>query len=497
MKLKVKDMDIATGGELIALINSHDASMLDLHAHDRIIIRKGRRNETAIIDIAQSSKATPKGSIGLFEEVLKSLKAERDDIVTIRLAKKPRSIDFIKKKLDGKTLTKFEIEQIVWDIVYNKLNNIELTYFVSACYTNIMTLKETAILTKAMAEFGDTLKLDAARVIDKHCIGGVPGNRTTMICVPIIAAAGLKIPKTSSRSITSPAGTADTMEVLCNIAVPIKKMKNIVNKINGCIVWGGALNLAPSDDKIIRVERPLSIDAESQLIASIMAKKQSVSSTHILIDIPTGPGSKIPKKSDALILKEKFEQIGAVLKKQVKVIITDGSQPIGNGIGPGLEARDVLWLLEGDDRMPLDLRQKSVLMAGYMLELAGKSKPGFGYKKALSILESGEAHKKMLEIIKEQGIRINKSEDIPMGKYKYDYRASKKGRISHIDNFSITRIARIAGAPLDHAAGIYLYKHKRDRVKKGDKIFTIYSESREKLKNSLEELKRMQPFIIK
>lgn len=497
MRLKVKDMDIATGGILIALIHKDDAAALDLHANDRIIITKGRRSETVIMDIAESSKPTPKGSIGLFEEVIKSLDAKDKDIVRIRLAKKPKSIDFIKKKLDGKTLKKAEIEQIVWDIVNNKLTEIELTYFVSSCYTNAMTMKETAILTRSMAECGEVLKIDAYPIMDKHCIGGVPGNRTTMVVVPIIAAAGLKIPKTSSRSITSPSGTADTMEVLTNVAVPIKKMKSMVKKLNGCMVWGGALNLAPSDDKIIKVERPLSIDAESQLIASIMAKKHSVSSTHILIDIPTGPGSKIPHKSEALKLKEKFEQIGAALKKQIKVIITDGSQPIGNGIGPALEARDVLWLLQGDERLPHDLKHKSVLMAGYMLEIAGKAKPGFGYKKALAILESGMAHKKMLEIIKTQGAKITDPEDIQIGKYSYDYKAKKKGRISHIDNYSITRIARIAGAPLDYGAGLYLYKHKREKVNKGDKLFTLYSDSSEKLRNALNELKHHEPYTIK
>lgn len=497
MKFRVKDMDIATGGVLVVILNKKDAEKLDLHAMDRIRISKGRKFETAILDIAETNKGIPPGKIGMFEEVIKSLRLKNNDAVQIRLARKPLSIDYIKKKLDGHTLKKQEIEQIVWDIVYNKLTDIEITYFVAAGYTNVLTLKESVMLTKAMAEHGEILKLKDYPVMDKHCIGGVPGNRTTMVITPIIAAAGLKIPKTSSRSITSPAGTADTMEVLADIGSSIKKMKTVIDKTNGCIIWGGALNLAPADDKIIRVERPLAIDAESQLIASIMAKKHSVSSTHILIDIPTGAGSKMPSHQEALKLKEKFEQIGTALKKHIKVIITDGSQPVGNGIGPALEARDVLWLLKGDGRMPHDLKNKSLLMAGYMLEIARKAKPGKGYDKAVEILESGRAYEKFIEIILAQGGRITEPDDVPVGRYVYHYKSPKSGRVSHIDNISMSRIARIAGAPQDKEAGIYLHKHKRDKVKKNEILFSVHAKSRDKLKNARDELKVIDGFVVK
>src|SRR3989344_4166520 len=244
MKLKIKDMDIATGGPLVAVLNIKDAMKFDIHHLDRIKIKEGK--------------------IGMYKEVIASLKLKNNDKVSIMLARKPLSIEFIRKKLDGKALNKKEIDQIVWDIVHNKLSESELTFFVAACYTNLMSIDETIMLTKAMASHGDTLKLDRYPVIDKHSIGGIPGNRTTMVLVPIIAAAGLTMPKTSSRSITSPAGTADTMEVLAKVSFPINKMKQIIMKTNGCIVWGGSLNLAPADDKIINVEKTLEIDAESQ-----------------------------------------------------------------------------------------------------------------------------------------------------------------------------------------------------------------------------------------
>lgn len=494
MKFKIKVMDIATGGPLIAILNKKDAIKYDLHHTDRIKITKGKKVETVVVDIAESSKTVPRGSIGVFEEVVDSLKLKKGDKVKIKLAKNPLSIEFIKKKLDGIKLTRKEIDQIVWDIVHNKLSTTELTYFVAASYTNVMSIDETIMLTKAMAKHGDTLNLHKYPVIDKHSIGGIPGNRTTMIIVPIIAAAGLTIPKTSSRSITSPAGTADTMEVLAKVSFPINKLKRILKKTNACIVWGGSLNLAPADDKIINVERPLEIDAESQLLASIMAKKYSVFSTHILIDIPTGKGSKVKNRLEALHLKKNFEDIGKKLRKHVKVLITPGKQPIGNGIGPALEARDVLWILKRDPRRPLDLEKKCLLMAYEIFKMLGMKN---GRKKALEILNSGKAYKKMVEIINAQHGKLINPDKIKIGKFTYDVRSNKNGIVKSINNKIISRVARIAGAPNNKGAGIYLYKHIGNKVKKKEKLFTIYSENKEKLNYAKEIIRQVRCLEIR
>ena len=497
MKLKIKDMDIATGSILVVILNEKDAQKLDIHAKDRVKVKKGKKIETVVVDVAESKRTVPPGYIGVFEEVINSLNLKKGEVVEVIPARRPLSIDYIKKKLDGKRLSKKEIDQIVWDIVHNKLDNIEMTYFVAACYANTLTTDETTMLTEAMAAHGNILKLKKYPIIDKHCIGGVPGNRTTMVIVPIVAAAGLTIPKTSSRSITSPAGTADAMEVLANVSLPIKKIKKIVEKTNACIVWGGAINLAPADDKIIKVEYPLSIDAESQLLASIIAKKLSVSSTHILIDIPVGKNAKIESKNEALKLKRDFERLGKKLRKRLKVIITDGSAPIGNGIGPLLEARDVLWVLKNDKRAPQDLKKKSLKMAGIILEMGGKVGKFLGYRKASRILESGLAYKKMKEIIKAQGQKITAPEKIKLANFSFNFKASKKGILYHIDNTSISKIARVAGAPVNKKAGIYLYKHNGEKVKKRETIFTVYAESRQKLDYAKDILKQLNVIAIR
>jgi len=497
IQLKAKNMGISTGGPLIVYLNKSDAEKLDIHTSDRIKVVNSGKIATTVIDIADSPKIVPSGFLGLSYEVTNLIKAKAGDKLNVMIAGKPVSIDYIRRKLDGFSLSNEEIKQIVWDIVHRKLTSTEITYFVSACYSRHMTMKETANLTKAMAAEGDVLKFNRYPVVDKHCVGGVAGNRTTPIVVSIAAAAGMTIPKTSSRSITSPSGTADTMEVMANVSLSIKKMKQVVLKTNGCLVWGGSLNLAPADDMIIKVEKPLMIDAKSQLLASVMAKKASVSATHVLVDIPYGKGSKIESTQKARRLKKDFEQIARELKMKVKVVLTDGKQPVGNGIGPALEARDILFLLKNDSRAPLDLKKKSLDLSGKLLEMGGKAKPGKGLKMASEILASGEAYKKFVEIIKAQGKKCINPDKIEVGNYMYDHKSSKSGKVSWISNECISKIARIAGAPNDKGAGIYLHKHVGDKVKKGEAIFTLFAHSEEELKFAIEACSRIDGIIVK
>jgi len=493
MKFKAKLIGISTGGTLIALLNRKDSEVMGINAMDRVKIIKGQRIETVVVDIDKRGYLK-KGEIGIFEEVAESLKIKNKDAVKAVTARKPLSLDYIRKKLDGVKLNAKEIDQIVWDIVHNKLSDVELAYFVAACYTNVLTMEETIYLVKSMVKNGEMLKLNRYPIIDKHCIGGIPGNRTTPIIVAIVAAAGYTMPKTSSRSITSPAGTADTMEVFCNVSFPIKKMEKIIRKANACIVWGGALNLAPADDKIIKVEKPLEIDAESQLLASIMAKKYSVSSTHILIDIPIADDAKIKNRLEAEKLKKGFETIGKKLRKKIKVIVTDGTQPIGNGVGPLLEARDVLFILKRDTKRPMDLEKKCLMMVSEIFSMVGEKN---GYEKAKKILESGKAYKKFMEIVRLQGGKEINPNKMKPAKLSYDIVSSKAGTIKDINNFIISRIARIAGAPSEKSAGIYIRRHIGEKVRRGDTLYTIYSKSKDKMEYAKSIAVSEKGFVIK
>lgn len=494
MKFFVQDMGIETGGIQVATLNSQDARALDLHKGDRIKIKHSHSETVAVLDFADV-KTVPPGRIGLFFEVIKKLSISDGDEVQISLEDKPESIKSIRKKLDGHALDANEIHSIVSDIVDNKLTDMEIAFFVSAGYVHNFSMKETVALTKSMIDTGEKLKLPYKKIIDFHCIGGVPGNRTTMIVVPILAAAGLIVPKTSSRAITSPAGTADTMEVLCNVSLSEEEIKKVVGETGGCIVWGGAMNLAPADERIITVEHPLSVDAEGQMLSSIMAKKGSVCATHLVIDIPIGNGAKIKTRKDAMRLGNKFKDIAKYLNIKTEIMITDGTHPIGNGIGPILEARDVLWLLERDPARPLDLEERSIALAAKILELAGAAKKGQGARMAMEILRSGKACKKFQDIIYAQGgVRIRGDQLLP-GAHTFDYLARKSGTIS-FDNVKLARMARMAGAPNDIDAGIFLYKHKGDKVKKWDKIFTIYAASKEKLNYCKDHVEKFDGIVI-
>lgn len=497
MKLRVKDLAISTGNPLIALMNNEDAIKYDLHFADRVRIKKGKRSITAILDITDSADLLLPGQIGLFKEVYSQIRADDDDLVEIHIENKPKSIDHIKRKMSGKALSHKEMKDIVEDIVDGRLSEIELTYFVSSTYMHELTNDEIVYLIKSIIGTGDTLKLNKKIVVDKHCIGGVAGNRTTMMVVPILAAAGLTVPKTSSRAITSASGTADTVEVLCNVSYPLKNMKEIVQKVNACLMWGGSMNLAPADDKIIKVEHPMSLDPVGQLLASILAKKKSVSATHVLIDIPVGKGCKTTCSSRAQLLKRKFEHIGKRIGMKVKVVITDGNQPIGNGIGPALEARDVLWTLQDSEKGAKDLRGKSIHIAGQIFEMVHKAKKGQGWRMAKEILESGKAYEKFIEIIEAQGAKVAFPEQIELGRYKKVIKAEKNGVIKHLDNKGVNHIARIAGAPHDQKAGVYLHVHKNFKVKKNDPLMTIYADSKERLRYAEICYEKLEPAVIR
>ncbi|MFA6461358.1 MAG: AMP phosphorylase [Candidatus Woesearchaeota archaeon] len=476
MKFKVYDMDLTTGGPLVVALRKQDAKHLDAYSGDRLVIKHGHKEVVCILDIAESKKGVPEGHIGMFEEVLAHLGLRHGAEVEVKYSGKPESVSHIRDKLFGKKLNYEELYHIIDDITNDRLTQIEKTYFVSAYFAHGFTFDETVNLTKAMVNTGNKLKFSKL-TLDKHCIGGVPGNRTTMVVIPIIAAAGFTIPKTSSRAITSPAGTADTMECLARVELPYHKIMQVVKKTHACIVHGGSMNLAPADDKIIEVERPLSVDAEGQLLASVLAKKYSVSANLVLIDIPMGKSTKAKNMKDATHLKVMFEKVGKALGMKVKVIVTDGSHPIGYGIGPLFEADDVMNVLSNDPRAPPELKKKALFMAGQLLEMTGKYKKGEGQKVAKEILESGKAYEKMNQIIESQG----RQKKIFPGKYTYAVSATRSGKINEVDNDVIAKIARISGNPEDKGAGIILSKNVGDKVSKGDLLYTVYAHGQTKI----------------
>ncbi len=478
LKLIPKRIPIRVGHKYIAIVNEKTAKELDMRCADRILLKIGRKRLTAILDITEK-KELRDNQIGLFAETWDKLKIKKGDIIRVNVAPKPESDVYIKEKLLGKRLGAEKIDTIIRDIVADDLSDIEMTYFVSGCFTRGLSDEETANLTKAIVKHGERLNFKDRIVMDKHCIGGVPGNRTTMLVVPIITALGYRMPKTSSRAITSPAGTADTMEVLANVVNNAKKLKQIADKVGGFITWGGGVDLAAADDKLIRVRYPLKLDPQGMLLASIMAKKYSVSSNNVIIDIPIGKQGKLKTMKEAMELKKRFLAIAKKLRMKMKVVVTNADQPIGNGIGPVLECLDVIKVLKNEEDAPLDLKEKAIMLCTELLHLTGKYKSKKSAEKLVrEVLDSGKAYKQFNRIIKAQGKKKMKK----VGEFKINVTAEKTGKITSIKNKLIATISRAAGAPSNPGAGVYVHKKLGEKVRKGDKLFTVYTENKIRIK---------------
>lgn len=410
------------------------------------------------------------------------------------------AIDAIKKKLVGKRLKYDEIFSIMDEIAREKLSPVLTTYFAAAGFVEGFSDEELYFLTKAMIETGPKLKFTGI-VADKHSAGGVAGTRTTMIIVPIIAAAGFQIPKTSSRAITSPSGTADTMEVVSPVTFTIPQIQHIVGKVGGCIVWGGHMGLAPADDILIQVERPLAFESYDKIIVSVMAKKVASGANHIIIDLPVGPTMKIQHFKDAEMIAKKFELLAKKFKVKMIFDINEARQNAGRGIGPVLEARDVFQVLEQVPERALALESKALRLAGKLLTLCYSDKKGKqnidGEIVAKELLSSGKALSKMREIIKAQGGHpdVVSSKLLP-AKNQYEIRSMKKGMISSMNNREISVICKVLGCPVDKRAGMFLNRKLEEKVDKGDILATLYSSDNYQLKEAVETLKVMPVYTI-
>ncbi|MFW5920175.1 MAG: AMP phosphorylase [Halanaeroarchaeum sp.] len=482
MKFHAENIDLATRSPTV-ILNGSDAEELGVNPLDRVQIHWDGETHIGIVEVTEEIVA--EGTLGVTHRL-----GHIDGEIELTHAPKPGSVHYIKKKLNDVELEEDELRAIIRDIDENRLSDIELSAYVTAIYTEGLSFEETKHLTEAMTEVGDVIEWNDGVIADKHSIGGVAGNRVTPIVVPIVAAAGVTIPKTSSRAITSPAGTADTMEVFCDVAFDIDELKSIVGETNGCLAWGGALNISPVDDKIIRAENPLSLDPPGQVIASVLSKKQSAGSTNVVIDVPYGEGAKVESLASARELATDFKQVGAHLGMEIECTITRGEQPIGRGIGPILEARDVLEVLQGGG--PESLRLKSLRLANILLESCDVE------ASARDILDSGRALERFREIVAAQnGDPEVTVEDLVPGQETLIVRADRAGVVTHLDNRLISDIARRAGAPTDRGAGIELHVTTGESVATDDRLFTVRAEQTPKLDDAETLVEKSEPIRVR
>lgn len=472
--LVLRRLGIDTYQELVAYLRSDSPICRSegFEAQSRIQVCCGERHIIATLNVVHES-LIGRHQLGLSEAAWHALGGADGEPVKVKHAPPLQSFSAVRGKIYGRPFNSDAVEAIVRDIAGGHYSDIEMAALITACSGNRMDVAETIALTRSMVGVGQRLHWERDIVVDKHCVGGLPGNRTTLIVVPIVAACGLTIPKTSSRAITSPAGSADTMETLAPVGLDLPAMRRVVDQEGGCIVWGGAVSLSPADDMLIRVERPLGLDSDGLLVASVLSKKIAAGSTHVVIDIPVGRTAKVRSPAAAAALAGRLIEVGKALGLAIDVVQSDGSQPVGRGIGPALEAWDVLAVLRNEAAAPDDLRQRAVTLAGRLLELGGKALPGQGEALACEVLASGAAWHKMQALCAAQG----GMREPARAAHTHVITAQHAGKVVAVDNRRLARLAKLAGAPKASAAGLYLQVALGSTVEVGQPLYTLHAES--------------------
>ncbi len=492
-QLQIKNLGIDTYRENIIFLraDSDVCKSEGFTALTRIVVHKNGKEIAATLNVVHSDLLED-GEAGLSSEAMKRLAVKEGDTIHISHLHPIASLGKVRGKIYKKELDETAFHEIIKDVVAGYYSNIEIAAFVTACAGNNLSVNEIISLTKAMIGVGNRMHWGDTMVFDKHCIGGLPGNRTTPIVVSIIAAAGLTIPKTSSRAITSPAGTADTMETMTTVDLNLDQIKQVIEQTGGCLAWGGAVKLSPADDLLIGVEKSLDIDSEGQMVASVLSKKAAAGSTHIVIDIPVGPTAKVRSQEEALRLQYYFKAVSDVIGFKTEILITDGTQPVGKGIGPSLEAMDVLAVLRNEPDAPADLRERAIALADVLLQMSGRYATGTTSSFARLLLERGDACKKFMSICMAQG----GFKEPAFATYKHDVCSEKSGNVYSVNNRTLARIAKLAGAPRSALAGILFLAPLGKKIKKGDVLFTIYAESTGELEYAKAYLNTLNDLIV-
>lgn len=490
--LKARRLGIRTHQEAVVYmqIGCHVCHSEGLTPQSRVLLRNGTHEIIATLhqvssDLLQADEA------GLSEIAWDRLAIKEGEFLYASHPPLVGSLASVRSRIYGHRFDQGALSKIVGDIVEGQYSDVELSAFITACAALPLDSHETVALTEAMVGVGERLSWAGAPILDKHSVGGLPGNRTTPIIVSIVAAHALTMPKTSSRAITSPSGTADTMETLAPVDLDLPSIRRVVEQEYGCVVWGGAVRLSPADDILIRIERALDVDSEGQLVASVLSKKIAAGSSHLVLDIPVGPTAKVRSEESAQVLSKRLIDVASLFGLEVRVIASDGLQPVGRGIGPALEARDVLAVLQNEPLESVVLRDRACVLAGALLELGGAAREGEGASVALRSIKDGRAWAKFQRICEAQGgMRVP-----TIARHQHPLLAGIPGRIRSIDNRKIARLAKLAGAPEAKAAGVDLYVQIDQRVRADEPLCSVHAETPGELRYALDYASANQGII--
>ena len=482
MTAKIVSFDIQNWNWHIVMLNAEQASKYWIKDNDKISLI--RKDNEFVVDVALTDKYVQANEIWVTQDFLNEYPIMEWDTVLISFVQHhPLSMQAIRKKLLWKKINEEEINAIIEDVKNNKIHDLVLAYYVATSFFYKTDIHELAYTTKATAYTWDMYRFPWI-VAGKYCIWWVPGNETTMVVIPILASLGITVPKTFSKAITSPAATWECVNVLMDIEFDKQEVIRITDKVWACLVWNEKLNLAPVNDRIIKVSAPLGMEPYARMISSIMAKNYAMGINHCLIDIPMWPTAKVATMKDAKRVAKHFKEIWEYLWIKMDVHITDGSQPIWRWIWACLQTREALRILQQYKTRSEDLEKKIIFLASRLLLLCWAAN---GLTNAENLvkaqLANWEAWKKMQKIIKAQNWNPNiKSEDIHLGKFTYDVVADKNCTISKVDMKHLNTMVRWLWAPKEYQAWIYLHKKLWDKVKKWEVIYTMYSPSETKLK---------------
>lgn len=472
MKLRALPIDSWRDHMAYLPANSSKVAAADFLGPGRIEISGGGRNIRASVHVIDDARLLDAGEIGLSRSAFEALGLPEGADVHIERTPSPGSAEALRAKLRGDELSDGQIATLIRDMVAGRYPDREMAAFLVAA-TRGLSDREVVALARARAEFTDRLTWDEPMVVDKHSMGGIPGSRITMVVVPLVAAHGLAIPKTSSRAITSAAGTADAMEALARVDLTAADVRRVVSEARGCIAWNGRLNHSAVDDVMNAITRPLGLDSTRWSVASILSKKLAAGSTHVIIDLPYGPQTKLKTQSEAAELAALFERIGRGLGLTVEAHATDGTRPIGRGVGPALEVRDVSAVLDNAADAPADLRDKALFFAGRILAWdPAVGSEAAGQARARQLLASGAGRAALDRIVQAQGRRQS---PISPGAHTRVIHADRSGVVSGIDGWTIAGVARLAGAPSDLRSGLDLLRAVGEPITAGEPLYIIHA----------------------
>ena len=393
-------------------------------------------------------------------------------------------IDIINKTKKSQELSEEEILWLVNGFTKGDIPDYQMSAWLMAVCLNGLTEKETFVLTSAMRDSGDTLKLNIPFTADKHSTGGV-GDKTSLIIGPIVAACGVCVAKMSGRGLGHTGGTVDKLESIDGYRtdLSLEEFESVL-KETGFSIISQTGELCPADKKMYALRNATgTVDSIPLICASIMSKKLATNTNCLVLDVKYGSGAFMKNKSDAEKLAKLMEKVGKSAGKKCKAVVTDMDSPLGRNIGNALEVREAVKILQG--RGKGKLYDICIELAADMLELAGKGTNGECRRMAEEAVSSGKALDILRRTIKLHGGNEKICDDtslLPQPQLKYEIRATKDMEILgfNCEELGMTSVLLGAGRlnkndKIDMSAGIVMNCEIGDHLNADDVIMTLYS----------------------